>query len=1462
MSLITQTITYLSSGTRVIEIPAGVSAVEMHLWGGGGASGAVGGQTSREIGQQIIGQRQVGTKVVGQEVVGQRVAGQVATGQIQTGVTESQVQTGTRTVQVQSGTRTEQQIDRYDYVPTLTGYRTERRFVRTDYVRTQTGTRLVQQVGATGLPSTTTWTRSSGSGQFQVPPGVTRLSVDAKGAGGGGGGGHGLNGAGCGNESHKGGKGGNGEGKLADLTVTPGQQISWSVGVGGTGGGGNTNGTAGTATSFGSVTALAGGGGIRGTGDGAGKAGTPTYTGGATGGVGGVWKGGSGGAGGSGSITLTYGVFVEEPVYENLPVDVYENVQVPVYENVKTPVYKTVTLPVFSNVEVPVYETQFTPVYTIQFTVIYEDVFAPLYGPAYEDIYGPVFETIGGGPGGRGGGGGYVKKVINVSEGDILRIVVGASGQQYLGGDSYVDPTGLDYRGGDAGASNEGGRGGGGGGATVVLLNDTVIAVAAGGGGGGGGGTDRTSGADGTAALNSGVGSGNEGRGQNSGVAIASGGGGGGGAWGGRAGGGGATGQGGQGGTNLGPISESGTGTAPGGRSSTYYPGKNLGFADYSGAAVLVFVRSFNIFTKRSNLWKTIDNIFLKVENQWKPVLNGWVKVAGSWEPLIATQEFTGTEISYGLTSNVAVIDEGQAVTFTLTATGIETGTAVPYTVTGIQSADLATGSAPMAGTFQWGVSGGNERTFVIAEDKQTEGPQTMTVVLNTTTVRASCTITDTSTTPTYSLTRSAAAINEGESVTFTLVTGGAVDPGEEIQWSMTGIPAGDLTAGTTTGKFIVGSSDTATFTLRNNRVTNGVRTLTLSLYGKNVSSSCTINDTSTDPTFAISAPTAVNEGATVVFTLVTNEVDNGTVVPYVITGITAADLSAGSLTGSFVVGSVDSVSVTLANDSLTEGTERMVMTLTGKNVSHTVTVYDTSTTVLVPSYSLSANVASVNEGRAVEFTLSTTNVSSGSVVPYAISGIGPGDLSQGSLTGNFVVGSANRIVFVLRNDAATEGAETMTMSLPGVSGVNASVTVNDTSQDPLSAVYNLTSDKNSINEGEKVTFSISPSNIDYGTSIPFTLTGINKSRIFGGATTGVFIVGIAESYEVTVLANRITDGNGTLTLTINGTNTSKSVTVVDSSTSPTYTLSADAASVNENGTVVFTLTSNAPAGESIQYSVTGITANDLISGSLTGTFTTISDIQKTFVLKEDFVTEGNETMTMSLFGKGASASVTVVDSSPQASGSVQFTSGSGSWTVPAGVSKIKAILVGGGAGGGRGSEQNPYVSGGGGGGGGGNFVQTISVTPGQTFNYAVGTGGAGLPSGGTNGGAGGAGGSTTFGTLTATGGQPPTSNQSTSHKNIGGLGGTPNGSPGENGQIIDSDNGGPTVGGRGGNTPYGTGGNGAAAVTGQKGADGTGYGAGGGGGAGRGGSGTPTQGGSGSGTGGYIKVEWGPSVG
>ena len=76
-----------------------------------------------------------------------------------------------------------------------------------------------------------------------------------------------------------------------------------------------------------------------------------------------------------------------------------------------------------------------------------------------------------------------------------------------------------------------------------------------------------------------------------------------------------------------------------------------------------------------------------------------------------------------------------------------------------------------------------------------------------------------------------------------------------------------------------------------------------------------------------------------------------------------------------------------------------------------------------------------------------------------------------------------------------------------------------------------------------------------------------------------------------------------------------------------------------------------------------------------------------------------------------------------------------GTWTVPSGVTRIRVVLIGGGRGGDSGIPGEPGKSSGEGGAGGaagasghgGNIYEfTLDVTPGQIFEYSIGTGGAG----------------------------------------------------------------------------------------------------------------------------------------
>lgn len=84
----------------------------------------------------------------------------------------------------------------------------------------------------------------------------------------------------------------------------------------------------------------------------------------------------------------------------------------------------------------------------------------------------------------------------------------------------------------------------------------------------------------------------------------------------------------------------------------------------------------------------------------------------------------------------------------------------------------------------------------------------------------------------------------------------------------------------------------------------------------------------------------------------------------------------------------------------------------------------------------------------------------------------------------------------------------------------------------------------------------------------------------------------------------------------------------------------------------------------------------------------------------------------------------------------VSYTSGTGTWVCPQGVTSVIVECWGAGGGGGGGNSQ-----GAGGGGGGGYAKNTITVTPGTTYYWSAGSGGAAGPSGAgaANGGAGGA---------------------------------------------------------------------------------------------------------------------------
>ena len=119
-----------------------------------------------------------------------------------------------------------------------------------------------------------------------------------------------------------------------------------------------------------------------------------------------------------------------------------------------------------------------------------------------------------------------------------------------------------------------------------------------------------------------------------------------------------------------------------------------------------------------------------------------------------------------------------------------------------------------------------------------------------------------------------------------------------------------------------------------------------------------------------------VNEGSTATFTLSTTNVASGTAVAYTVSGVSSADVVGGAMSGTVTVGTngQGTISIPIAADNLTEGSETLTVTAQGQSAS--VVINDTSLTPQ-PTYTLSASVGTVQEGSSAQFLLATTNVRS-----------------------------------------------------------------------------------------------------------------------------------------------------------------------------------------------------------------------------------------------------------------------------------------------------------------------------------------------------------------------------------------------------------------------------------------------------------------------------------------------------
>lgn len=302
------------------------------------------------------------------------------------------------------------------------------------------------------------------------------------------------------------------------------------------------------------------------------------------------------------------------------------------------------------------------------------------------------------------------------------------------------------------------------------------------------------------------------------------------------------------------------------------------------------------------------------------------------------------------------------------------------------------------------------------------------------------------------------------------------------------------------------------------------------------------------------------------------------------------------------------------------------------------------------PSYTVGTSSTSIQEGETVNFTVNTTNVGAGTTLYYSIIG----NTDDADFTDNVQAGSFNlvstgsttgvgTIIKTAANDALvneiTEAFKVIvsTGSTLG-SQVGISSLVRITNLGPPS--YTISESATSVNEGSSVSFTVNTVNatgtLYYSTGGTASAADFSNNSLSGsfslvstGSTTGIatFVRSIAtdfnvESGETFNIAVRTGSVSGSIVAT------SSNITIGD--TVPSVTIAESATTVDEGGSVTFTISgSNIPNG-TYYYTIFEeegtVAAVDFNPANLNGSFSINNNSGSlTITLAEDLTSEGTD---------------------------------------------------------------------------------------------------------------------------------------------------------------------------------------------------------------------------------------------
>ena len=434
-----------------------------------------------------------------------------------------------------------------------------------------------------------------------------------------------------------------------------------------------------------------------------------------------------------------------------------------------------------------------------------------------------------------------------------------------------------------------------------------------------------------------------------------------------------------------------------------------------------------------------------------------------------------------------------------------------------------------------------------------------------------------------------------------------------------------------------------------------------------------------------------VTEGATFVITLTTTLVANGTSVPYTVTGIDAADLTVGALTGNFTIQSnTATASFTVRNDLSLENTETFTLTLQGINSSVMVEIQDTSKPAGV--YSFGA-VSEVNEGSTTGSVNFQYQYAAGKSVSFAIVAPTAGvtatsaDVSLNSTsTAGLAIGSTNNaagtfaVGYNVVADTTTEGIEyfRIAATVDSTTYYSDNIKINDTS---LTAVgYSISASNNWLESSTGNIANVTATGVngvtlyfttDNALVIPQTASATSNSNSY--STNVSYNVGLITSPISVTLEVRTGSASGSVVAT-------KVVSIAN--TNPTYSFGA-VSSINEGSTGSVQFNYSNSAGVSFGFSAISPSSGEQNDGSddvviNTASFTVGSTdaagtVSVSYSVGADLYTDGSEYFRIQALVNGlyyTSDDILINDTSKSRSYSV---STAGTWTES---STLNAITI------------------------------------------------------------------------------------------------------------------------------------------------------------------------------------------